>query len=140
MRRLLTVFTVASLIACAASSAFWVQSRIAPWDRLCPEVAGPDQTQYLITSAGGTLGLTRFVDTPKRRDDGSIRGNAIYIETVGQIRYWIPCAFFGAMGAFLIWLRGWRLPRSSGCPKCGYDLRASPERCPECGTSAPSRL
>jgi hypothetical protein len=49
---------------------------------------------------------------------------------------WVPILVFAvAPGVFLYRQRH---RHSTGlCPSCGYDLRATPDRCPECGTSPP---
>jgi hypothetical protein len=51
--------------------------------------------------------------------------------------YWfmvVATAIFPAM-RLRAWSRRRQRARSGRCPKCGYDLRATPQRCPECGAT-----
>jgi hypothetical protein len=58
-------------------------------------------------------------------------------------RAFVPCWFLVTCGLMLpaVWLKRARRDRhrrrAGLCKRCGYDLRASPERCPECGTANP---
>jgi len=51
---------------------------------------------------------------------------------------WALCALF-AIGPGAVVLRRLRANRGRVgiCRRCGYDLRATPDRCPECGTEPP---
>ncbi len=54
------------------------------------------------------------------------------------VSHWLAALLLLVLPA--LWLKRFhdaRRARNVGlCPTCGYDLRASPERCPECGTIA----
>jgi hypothetical protein len=49
---------------------------------------------------------------------------------------WAIIFLSGPMGLWA-WRRAQRQGRAGSCPKCGYDLRATPRRCPECGSEQP---
>jgi len=57
-----------------------------------------------------------------------------YDEQILGLNWWFPIV----LGLIAIEYRAHhRQSRIGLCPTCGYDLRATPDRCPECGTSAP---
>ena len=57
------------------------------------------------------------------------------------VPYWFVAGLFGLGGARAAarWRRGREADRratAGECAACGYDLRSTPDRCPECGTAA----
>jgi hypothetical protein len=66
-------------------------------------------------------------------DFGMPRGGRVRMLAVP---HWslLACAALPSAARIIGWSRR-RVRRRTGlCPTCGYDLRASPDRCPECGT------
>jgi hypothetical protein len=94
-----------------------------------------------IERDGGTVhvgfGFSRY---QRQFPLGPREGNAVSNQTAELVMLpdWFVALIFAILPA--IWLYRWRRSRrrfaARLCQTCGYDLRATPDRCPECGTTA----
>ena len=161
-RRIFTALSVLSLLLCLATIALWVRSYwrsdvvsyvVDPnrWYAamslrghigLCCGQDSPVERGFMYAASDGTNNLTllqwsRTVATRSR--SGWFLGVGI---VSGPSQFWgigVPHWFLALLFAILpavhlrAMIRSRRTRREGLCPKCGYDLRATPDQCPECG-------
>ena len=76
--------------------------------------------------------VPRFNVFSEKREDASYanswRGVVVPYWLVAVVTAWLPALHF-----LLLWWKVRRRIRPGLCAACGYDLRATPYRCPECG-------
>jgi hypothetical protein len=164
IRRLLNLVTVLSLLLFAAVIAAWVWAAWTPRRDLRLDAPGRRYTLYpssrdlFLTVEGGTAMPGGGFRAPPGKHWNGLWANPTHRLPIGfaygispssdptaapyfaLVAPWWPLAALTLLLPIL-WLSmrlGRRLRRPDGtrrCPTCGYDLRATPDRCPECGTA-----
>jgi ABC-type Fe3+ transport system permease subunit len=116
-RRLFIVVSALSLVLCLATIVLWV------WSHWGAQSFWGEYYGYLASHGRFMI----FADHGYRR-------------RAWNFRYWPFAALFALLPTCWLLLaplrRRARRAKVGLCMRCGYDLRATPDRCPECGTLA----
>jgi hypothetical protein len=129
-RKVFTIVSAVSLLMCVATSVMWFKSFNHPdyfiiWRTRTPGSFYIDE--WLIGYMKGQIDIALRSSYPNSKSfpvDHSC--NAYFVVAVFSV---LP----------LLWAVAWNRNRKRKgrdqtlCIKCGYDLRATPHRCPECG-------
>jgi hypothetical protein len=159
-RRLFNLAAALSLVLCLATAALWVRSYYVsdqfgytnggPWIGMTSERAGISLAyKHYHNHTLPNKGLEyRASPRPSPRQISTFLGFFYWNGSGTGITFWeliVPLWFIAVLVATFatLWLwnydcrRRWVLRWRAGlCPTCGYDLRATPDRCPECGIAA----
>jgi hypothetical protein len=160
-RHLFTLYSAVSLLLCLATCVHWVESYLLlsrTWatfgDTLVLVRHDPGNCDIQVARGDGKeggIGPPPGLPDPRYLQIGPVAvqwGITQHPHSAGIWRstyltrvttpYSLPAAIFGVPPAIWVYRRhrvGLRR-RAGCCLACGYDLRATPDRCPECGTTA----
>jgi hypothetical protein len=161
-RRLLNLLTVLSLLLCVAVCVLWVRSYSRYTEVQWGKYLGLGLHEYhLLASDGSGYYLGSYPPLLRMGPGGPLAvryegmgflfvrgtealippGNVDLVDDAGVYHYvvGVPIWSLALASAFLPagrLVRRSRYHRPGRCRSCGYDLRATPDRCPECGTVA----
>lgn len=142
IRRLLTLAAALSLLLCIAMAMLWALSYRHDygigWAR-------PHLTAFAISHRDavycGTEGTVRwrgilFLRQPSE-DRMAFSGPAYagfqFSADIIRIPFWFLTLATATASASCFWRSRGHRSHAGSCSRCGYDLRATPDRCPECG-------
>lgn len=136
--------TILSLLLFLATAGVWVRSY---WRADVVVIRHGRETSGLLVSRGwyrtqdGFFPRLSAWNQAKGWHYESLPTDAVESPSFGESPFWNPTglhlsivalAFLTLPVLALLWRPGLR-PEGGYCQRCGYDLRASPQRCPECG-------
>jgi hypothetical protein len=139
-RRLFNFAAAVSLVMMLAVVVLWVRS-YRTFDRLYQQRSHGESFE-IRTTRGSNQQRSHAASFEIRTIRGSIEvsdrplfsGNETYIVS---FPLWLPCLLFAISSTCWVLApsrRRAKRRRLGLCPTCSYDLRATPDRCPECGT------
>jgi hypothetical protein len=151
-RWLLNLLAAVSLVSCVATAGLWVRTYVAQdqlsWRGGRYFVMAETYAGVVEVSLSSAMTFTHAPDgwqyfrSPyeNRYEHLAVHrqrpapGNGGWDRWLIVLPLWLPMLISAAPLA-----AGWRLRKRRGrtgtCVQCGYDLRATPDRCPECGTA-----